>query len=194
MADHLERIGQTVGDYRLLSWLGGGGFGHVYQAEPIHGGGQVAIKILQIHLTERDDLRTFLNEARTMRLKHPHIVPLLDFGLSHEDTPFLVMEYAPNGTLRQRHPKGSRVPLHTAVTYATQMASALQYAHDAHLIHRDVKSANMLLRADDTLLLSDFGIATAAHNTSSLGASPEVGGYSAVYGPRTTARQTSSAD
>lgn len=176
MADHLERIGQTVGDYRLLSWLGGGGFGHVYLAEPIHGGSHVAIKILQIRLTERDDLRTFLNEARTMRLKHPHIVPLLDFGLSHEDTPFLVMEYAPNGTLRQRHPKGTRVPLHTAVTYATQMASALQYAHDAHLIHRDVKSANMLLRADDTLLLSDFGIATAAHNTSSLDASPEVGG------------------
>jgi outer membrane protein assembly factor BamB/serine/threonine protein kinase len=176
MADHLERIGQIVGDYRLLNWLGGGGFGHVYLAEPIHGGSQVAIKILQIRLTERDDLRTFLNEARTMRLKHPHIIPLLDFGLSYEDTPFLVMEYAANGTLRQRHPKGTRVPLHIAVTYAIQMASALQYAHDAHVIHRDVKSANMLLRADNTLLLSDFGIATTAYSTNSLNATREVGG------------------
>src|SRR5579884_1673998 len=118
MADYLERIGQIMGDYRLLSWLGGGSFGNVYLAEQIRDGSRVALKVLQVRLTAADDLRAFINEARTIRLRHPHIVPLLDFGLSREDTPFLVMEYAAKGTLRDRHPKGSRVPLPTAVTYA----------------------------------------------------------------------------
>jgi eukaryotic-like serine/threonine-protein kinase len=166
MADYLERIGQMMGDYRLLSWLGGGSFGNVYLAEHIRDGNRVAIKVLQVRLTAADDLRTFINEARTIRLRHPHIVPLLDFGLSHEDTPFLVMEYAAKRTLRDRHPKGSRVPLSPAVTYASQIGSALQYAHEQHIVHRDVKPENMLVRDDDTLLLSDFGIATATYAAS----------------------------
>ncbi len=95
MTDYLERIGDIVGDYRLVRWLGGGGFGNVYLAEHIRDNRQVALKVLQIRLTQRNELHTFINEARTIRLKHPYIMPLLDFGLSHNDTPFLVMEYAP---------------------------------------------------------------------------------------------------
>ncbi len=163
--NHLEYVGEMVGDYRLLRWLGGGGFGNVYQAEQVQKGQQVAVKVLRIRLSKQDDLRAFINEARTMRLRHPHIVPLLDFGLSHDDTPFLVMEYAPKGTLRDRYPCSTRMPLLTAVAYASQMASALQYAHDAHLVHRDVKPENMLVRSDAVILLSDFGIATVAHST-----------------------------
>jgi serine/threonine protein kinase len=170
------RLGQTVGDYRLLRWLGGGGFGNVYLAEPLRDRTQVAIKILEIRLTQPDDWRAFLNEARMFRLRHPHIMPLLDFGLSRQDEPFLVMDYAPGGTLRDRHPKGSRVPLPTVVDYATQVASALQYAHEQRLIHRDVKPENLLLRSDGVVLLSDFGIATAAQSTHSLTASAGVGG------------------
>jgi outer membrane protein assembly factor BamB len=166
MANYLERIGQIVGDYRLLSWLGGGSFGNVYLAEHMRTGERAAIKILQVRLTGADDLRAFINEARTMRLRHPHIVPLLDFGLSREDAPFLVMEYVPKGTLRDHYPKGTRVPLPTVVEYATQIASALQYAHEQQLIHRDVKPENMLERDDGTLLLSDFGIATASYAAS----------------------------
>src|SRR5216683_1181924 len=176
MVDHLERIGQTVGDYRLVQWLGGGGFGNVYLAEHTHDGGQVAVKVLEIRLTKSEDFRAFLNEARMMRLRHPHIVPLLDFGLSREEMPFLVMEYAPKGTLRDRHPKGSRVPLLTVVEYAIQVASALSYAHDRRMIHRDVKPENMLVRADGVILLSDFGIATTAHSTHSLSAHQGIGG------------------
>jgi outer membrane protein assembly factor BamB/serine/threonine protein kinase len=176
MADHLERIGQIVGDYRLLRWLGGGGFGNVYLAEQVHGGQKVAVKMLQIRLSKPDDLRAFINETRTIRLRHPHIMPLLDFGLSREDTPFLVMEYASNGTLRDSHPKGARVPLPTAVEYATQVASALQYAHEHQLVHRDVKPENMLVRSDGTILLSDFGIATAAHSTYSISTKQEMVG------------------
>ncbi len=174
--DYLEYIGKIVGDYRLLRWLGGGGFGNVYQAERVGEGQIVAVKVLRIQLSKQDDLRTFINEARTMSLRHPHIVPLLDFGLSHDDIPFLVMEYAPNGTLRDQHPKGSQVPLLTAVEYASQVASALQYAHNSHLIHRDVKPENMLVRSDGTVLLSDFGIATVAHTTNSPATDQEMAG------------------
>ena len=176
MADHLERIGQIMGDYRLIRWLGGGGFGNVYLAEHVRDSTQVAIKVLQIRLTNHDDFRAFINEARMFRLRHPHIIPLLDFGLSREDTPFLVMEYAPKGTLRHRYPKGKRVSLLTVVEYATQMSSALQYAHDQHLVHRDVKPENMLLRDDEVILLSDFGIATAAQSTHSFSANQGIGG------------------
>jgi serine/threonine protein kinase len=174
MEDRLERIGRVVGDYRLMRWLGGGGFGNVYLAEHVHNGGQVALKVLEIRLTRSEDLRTFLNEARVMRLHHPHIIPVLDFGLSWENMPFLVIEYASQGTLRDQHPKGSRILLPAVITYATQVASALQYAHSQRIIHRDVKPENMLVRADGTILLSDFGIVTTAHSTHSLSANQDI--------------------
>lgn len=149
-----------LGEYRLEQKLGGGGFGTVYLAEHIHEHSQVAIKVLQVSLSKKEDFREFLNETRTMiRLRHPHIIPLLDVGLSRDDFPFLVMEYAAQGTLQDRHPRGTRLPLATIAEYVEQIASALQYAHDHRIIHRDVKPENMLLRADGTLLLSDFGIA-----------------------------------
>jgi serine/threonine protein kinase/Tol biopolymer transport system component len=176
MTDSLERIGQQVGEYRLQRWLGGGGFGDVYLAEHVRDHSPVAVKLLQIRLTRREDLQTFINEARTMRLKHPHIMPLLDFGIDPEDLPFLVMEYAAGGTVRDRYPKGTQMPLNTVLSYVKQAASALQYAHDQRLIHRDVKPENMLLRADGTLLLSDFGIATVAHSSHSLSLHQGIGG------------------
>src|SRR5258708_2007124 len=70
------------------------------------------------------------------------------------------MDYAPNGSLRRLHPKGSMVPLPTVISYVKQVAEALQYAHDQKLIHRDVKPENMLIGRHSDLLLSDFGIAT----------------------------------
>ncbi|MBV9614947.1 MAG: protein kinase, partial [Ktedonobacteraceae bacterium] len=85
-------------------------------------------------------------------------IRVLDFDVD-QHTPLLVMDYAPDGTLRQRHPKGQRLPLATVVPYVKQIASALQYAHDRRLIHRDVKPENMLIGQNGELLLSDFGIA-----------------------------------
>ncbi|HCI78980.1 MAG TPA: serine/threonine protein kinase, partial [Ktedonobacter sp.] len=61
---------------------------------------------------------------------HPHIVRVLDFGVE-DATPYLVMDYAPHGSLRTQHPRGTRLPLETIVSYVKQIASALQYAHDA---------------------------------------------------------------
>ena len=135
-----------------------------------------AVKLLQIQLNRPEDFKAFLNEARTIRLRHPHIVPLLDFGLSREDQPFLVMEYAAGGTLRDSHAKGSCLPQPTIVSYVQQVASALQYAHEHRVIHRDVKPENMLVRADGSLLLSDFGIATVAHSSHSINLQQGIGG------------------
>src|SRR6266699_4405085 len=118
----------------------------------------------------------FINEvSTTFRLQHPNIVRLLDFGIGADDTPFLAMDYAPNGTLRQRNPKGTRLPLDTIVTYIRQIATALQYAHDKRRVHRDVKPDNILLGANNEVLLSDFGIASVAHGTQSLNTQKEAG-------------------
>jgi len=163
MADHPDQLG----NYRLICLLGEGGFANVYLGQHIYLNTQAAIKVLQVHLgfEESED---FLDEARMVaRLVHPHIVRVLEFGVEGH-TPFLVMDYAPNGTLRQRHPRGTQLSLDTIVSYVKQVAAALQYAHDRKLIHRDVKPENMLLGGNDDILLSDFGIALVAQTSRSL--------------------------
>src|SRR5947209_8133630 len=159
-----DRVGQQLGNYRLIQLLGEGGFAEVYLGEHIYLGTQAAIKVLYTQLTS-DDVDKFRTEARTIaRLIHPHIVRVLDFGVERK-TPFLVMDYAPNGTLRQRHPKGTSLPLATIVSYVKQVADALQYAHDEKVIHRDIKPENILLGRRNEVLLSDFGIATVAQSS-----------------------------
>src|SRR5260370_11519058 len=163
----MNLAGQQLGNYRLIRRVGSGGFADVYLGEHLHLKMLAAIKVLRTPLGMQDG-EQFLQEARTIaQLKHLHIVRVLDFGIEGA-TPFLVMDYAPKGTLRQAHPRGSVLPLALVVAYVRQVAAALQHAHGAKLIHRDVKPENMLLGSDDEVLLSDFGIAVAAHNTSSL--------------------------
>src|SRR5690348_5827589 len=158
-----DRVGQQLGNYRLLNLIGRDNFAEVYLGEHLHLNTKAAIKVLHTRLTseESEKLRT---EARTMaRLAHPHIVRILDFDVE-DGIPFLVMEYAPNGTLRQRHPKGTRVPLEIVVSYVKQLAGALRYLHEQKFIHRDVKPENMVLGRNDEVLLSDFGIAIMAQS------------------------------
>ena len=154
----ITRVGQRLGNYQIIRLLGEGGFGEVYLGEHIHLGSQAAIKVLNSRLTSKE-IRPFLAEARTLiRLIHPHIVRVLDFG-TEDKTPFLVMDYAPNGTLRQLHPKGTSLPLGLIISYVKQVAAALQFAHNEKFIHRDVKPENMLVGTRQDILLSDFGIA-----------------------------------
>src|SRR5258708_8454203 len=150
-----NRVGQQLGNYRLVRLLGRGGFAQVYLGEHLRLGTQAAIKLLSTHLAE-GDVENFLAEARTIaRLEHPHIIRILDFDVE-QDIPFLVMSYAPNGTLRQCYPRGTRLPLDIILTYLKQAADALQYAHDAKLIHRDIKPENMLLGRHNEILLRDL--------------------------------------
>src|SRR5579884_3612314 len=153
-----ELVGQKLGNYRLTRLLGKGGFASVYLGEHCTLNIQAAIKVLHAQLIN-NEIDSFYHEARTVsRLEHPHISRVLDFAVE-DSIPYLVMEYAPNGTLRTHHPRGIPLPLNTIISYVKQLAAALQYAHNEKLIHRDVKPENILLGANNEILLSDFGVA-----------------------------------
>jgi serine/threonine protein kinase len=154
----LDRTGQRIDNYQLLQKLGGGSFGQVYLAQDLRRKTKVAIKILDPFTTQKERDQ-FFDEVRSLvRLRHPNIVSVIDFGIDKmTSSPFIVMEYAPNGSLRQRH-HGQQLPFTTIVQYVKQIASALQYAHDDQLIHRDVKPDNIFIGSIGELLLGDFGI------------------------------------
>ncbi len=159
-----HRIGEQLGKYRLVRLLGQGSFADVYLGEHLYLNTQAAVKVLRAQLADQD-AASFLNEAQTIaRLVHPHIIRIFDFDVQ-EGTPFLVMDYAPNGTLRQRYPRHNPIPLNMVVYYVKQIADALQYAHEQRLIHRDVKPENVLLGRRNEILLSDFGIVQPAQAT-----------------------------
>ena len=153
----INRVGQQLGNYDLVELLGKGGYAEVYLGKHRYLQSYAALKVLRRRLADEDE-QQFLTEAQTLvRLSHPHIVRVLDFAVL-QGTPVLILEYAPQGTLRERYPPGTRLPLSTVVDCVLQVASALQYAHNHHVIHRDVKPGNILLDADERLLISDFGL------------------------------------
>ncbi len=169
-----DRLGQQLGNYRLVSILGQGGYAEVYLGQHVRLSLQAAIKVLHTHLTEQE-AEHFYQEAETIaKLMHPAIVRILDYDVQ-EGVPFLVMDYAPGGSLRQRHPKGSVLPFAQIISYVKQVAAALQYAHERKFIHRDVKPENMLVGRQQEVLLSDFGLAALAHSSASLSAQAAVG-------------------
>jgi len=122
MADQ-DRSGEELGKYRLVCKLGEGGFAEVYLAEHSKLKTQAAVKVLRGRLAPAD-LAGFLAEAQTVaRLVHPHILRVLDYD-DEGGVPYLVLEYAPGGSLRARHPPGSRVPLETVISNVQQVAEA----------------------------------------------------------------------
>jgi serine/threonine protein kinase len=151
-----DREGQRLGNYRLIRLLGKGAFAEVYLGEHLYLKNYAAIKILLTSINEQDE-QLFFSEAQTLaQLSHPNIVRIRDFAVTH-GIPFLAMDYAPGGMLRQRHPRGTCLSLDLTVTYIKQIAAALQYAHNHGIIHRDVKPENVLL-GQDQVMLTDFGI------------------------------------
>ena len=154
-----DLCGQQIGHHRLIRLLGQGSSAEIYLAEHVDLLSLAAVKLWQNNLPEpvRD---RFLSEVKLLsHLNHPHITRLLDYGIQ-DGVAYFIMEYAPLGTLHMRHPRGSRVELSTVVHYVEQIASALSYAHESRIIHRDLKPENLLLRTEEELLLSDFGLAT----------------------------------
>ncbi len=163
----MMNIQMQLGNYRVLRTLGTGGFSTVYLGRHIYLDTLAAIKVLRtdIHLTNQGK-EHFLSEARIVaRLQHPHIVRILEFGVE-QGVAFLIMEYAPNGSLLTRHAARSILPLPDILLYTRQIAEALQFAHDQQIVHCDVKPENLLFNAQDELLLSDFGIAITQHGSS----------------------------
>ncbi len=163
-------VGQQFGNYRLTRLLGKGGYAEVYEAQHIHLNNLHAIKILTDTNLRKKQREEFLAEARTVaNLQHlsPHIIQIQDFGIQpvkdSEDAgiPYFVMEYASDGTLRTLYPHDTKLPLERIVLYINQVAQACNVLMTSSppIIHCDVKPENMLLRSEDYLLLSDFGIA-----------------------------------
>src|SRR5437667_10607939 len=123
----MERGVQQVGNYRLKQVLGKGAFADVYLGEHLYLNIPAAVKVLRSRV-DSPTLADFLTEARHVsHLVHPHIIRVFAFGLEAE-APFLVMDYAPHGNLRQLHPPGTAVPFSTFVPYIKSLASAFQYS------------------------------------------------------------------
>jgi len=177
--------GQKLGEYRILKRLGEGGMGQVYLAEKEPVGQQVAIKVLRpprsSSTTEGESeppmvsnaSERFVREGLTVaKLRHPNILQVDDLG-TEGDLLYLVMPYVPGGSLfdAMRGSKRPRLTLPLSAAEAAplifQAASALQYAHDLNIIHRDVKPENFLIRSDGEkgvqLLLADFGLVKEYH-------------------------------
>jgi Tol biopolymer transport system component len=159
--------GTRLGPYQILAPLGAGGMGEVYRARDTRLGRDVAIKVLSPHLAATPEVRArFEREARTIsQLNHPHICTLYDVG--HQDgTDYLVMELLEGETLAHRLEKGP-LPVAEVLTLGTQIADALDRAHRAGVVHRDLKPGNVMLTKAGAKLM-DFGLARAA----GLGAAP----------------------
>jgi serine/threonine protein kinase len=144
--------------YRILRRIGEGAMASVYLAVQISLGRQVALKVLAPALAaQRGFTARFLNEGRIIAyLKHPQIVDVYDLGSDHQNY-FLAMEFLSAGTLEQRIKKG--ISPARSVQLIKQIATALGFAHQQGVIHRDVKPQNILFRDDDLPVLTDFGIA-----------------------------------
>ncbi len=168
-----DRVGQQIGNYRLIQLLGQGTYAEVWLAEHRNSRRQVAIKILRARL-EGKTIQAFLNEARSTFLRHPHIIEIIDFGVEYE-TGYLVMPHAARGSLRAAYPAGQRVPMETVAVYVQQISQALAHAHAAGIIHRDIKPENMLIGPNGEILLSDFGVAVQLHTDNTYTHRPTAG-------------------
>jgi Tol biopolymer transport system component len=164
--------GSTLGPYKIVAPLGAGGMGEVYRAHDTRLGRDVAIKVLSPHLAATPEVRArFEREARTIsQLNHPHICTLHDIG--HQDgVDYLVMELLEGETLAHRLEKGP-LPVAEVLALGTQIADALDRAHRAGVVHRDLKPGNVMLTKAGAKLM-DFGLARAAGVATAPGALTE---------------------
>jgi serine/threonine-protein kinase len=148
-----------MGCYEVLEAVGKGAMGAVFRARNPHTGQHVAIKVMETEAAAHPILvKRFEQEfIAAGRLCHPHIVRAMDFGL-HEGRPYLVMEFVEGRNLTQHIAQQGRIPWEEAVRIILQVADALRCAHGNHLIHRDVKSDNVLLTSDGQAKLTDLGL------------------------------------
>lgn len=150
---------KSISHYRILQKLGAGGMGEVYLAEDTRLGRKVALKMLSEELTQhKDRLHRFEQEASTASsLNHPNILTIYEVG--HEGGKnFIATEFVDGITLRKRL-AGSRLEILEVLEIATQLASALEEAHAARIIHRDVKPENIMIRNNGIVKVLDFGLA-----------------------------------
>lgn len=143
-----DRIGGTIGSYRLLKVLGSGGMGTVYLAEHVRIGRQVALKLLRPEVKDRrQGMQRLAAEARALgRVSHPGVVTILDLASLADGTPYLVMEYLPGRSLRAHlREERAQLGLETILLILYQATQAMAAAHAAGVVHRDLSPANIML-------------------------------------------------
>ncbi len=162
--------GKTLSHYNIVDEIGRGGMGVVYKAEDTKLDRTVALKLLPPHaLLSEDDRARFYREARAAAaLSHPniaHVYEIDDADVGNGETrPFIAMEYIDGDTLTDRIEKGP-LPIKDAISIATQIAEGLRAAHDKNIVHRDVKSGNIMMTKDGVVKVLDFGLAKTASST-----------------------------
>src|SRR6266478_560076 len=152
-------VNTTLSHYRIVSKIGAGGMGEVYLADDTSLRRKVALKVLPENIAaDTDRLLRFEREAfAASALNHPNILTIFEFG-AEDQTHFLASEFVDGESLRERMSR-TTMTVTTTLEIAIQIASALQAAHDAGIIHRDIKPDNVMIRADGYVKVLDFGLA-----------------------------------
>lgn len=168
-----ERLGDTIADrYELRSLEAEGASAALFRAQDRRLRRDVAVKVMKPHGSlDEDDRQRFLAEARTLaQLSHPHLIDIYDVGEADDSAPYLVMPLLRGQTLETALAKAGRIPPEQALHWAVPVLQALHAAHEAGIVHRDVKPANIFLNQRDARsqawpVLLDFGIAKAVRGT-----------------------------
>jgi tetratricopeptide (TPR) repeat protein/tRNA A-37 threonylcarbamoyl transferase component Bud32 len=183
----------SIAGYELLRELGRGGMGVVYMARQLKPQRLVALKMILAggHAGQRERAR-FLAEAEAVAgLQHPNLVSLLEYG-EHEGLPYFTLEFVPGGSLASRL-KGVPQPSREAAHLVEQLARAIHYAHTRGIVHRDLKPANVLIAADETPKIADFGLARRVEAGPGLTGSGDVLGTPSYMAPEQASGETKSA-
>jgi TolB-like protein/predicted Ser/Thr protein kinase len=152
-------IGKTISHYRIVEKLGEGGMGVVYKAEDTKLNRPIALKFLPPELTRDPEAKErFVREAQAAAsLNHPHICTIHEID-EHENQSFIAMEFVEGASLQSRTKKGP-VPIDEVLSIAVQIGEGLEAAHDKGIVHRDIKSANIMLTVSGQVKIMDFGLA-----------------------------------
>ena len=159
--------GVRLGAYEIVALVGAGGMGEVYRARDTRLNRVVALKMLAGGQVRDEELARFRGEAEAVaRLHHAHIVQIYEIG-EHAGRPYLALEYVDGGSLDRRL-DGTPQPARQAAQLVETLAQAMHHAHQAGIIHRDLKPGNVLLDADGTPYVTDFGLAKKVDGDSNL--------------------------